>query len=133
MQVTLANWRSSPSNRWAFHHVRELIPSADIANDPAGVRPLPVREGDFAGLRIDGGGELLTLDGFLERSDTDGIVVLHRGAVALERYMNGMTERSPHILMSVSKSILGLLAGILVDRGVLDVEQPLSAVLPELK
>ena len=32
-QVTLANWRASPFNRWGFHHVRELIASADIAND----------------------------------------------------------------------------------------------------
>ena len=77
-QATLANWRSAPYLHWAFHHVRELIPSADIPNDPADVRSLPVRERDFAGLRI--GGELLTLDTFLERSDTDGIVVLHRGA-----------------------------------------------------
>lgn len=29
-QVTLANWRTSPFNRWAFHHVREIVPSADI-------------------------------------------------------------------------------------------------------
>ena len=34
-QVTLANWRNPPFNRWAFHHVREIVPSADIANDPA--------------------------------------------------------------------------------------------------
>ena len=28
MQVTLANWRTAPFNRWAFHHVRELVPSS---------------------------------------------------------------------------------------------------------
>jgi len=39
-QVTLANWRSPPFSRWAFQHVRELVPSADIANDPARVLPL---------------------------------------------------------------------------------------------
>ena len=33
-QVTLANWRQAPFNRWAFQHVREIIPTADIANDP---------------------------------------------------------------------------------------------------
>jgi hypothetical protein len=36
-QVTLANWRTSPFNRWAFHHVGEVVPSADIPNDPARV------------------------------------------------------------------------------------------------
>ena len=32
-QATLANWRNPPFNKWAFHHVRELLPTADIAND----------------------------------------------------------------------------------------------------
>jgi CubicO group peptidase (beta-lactamase class C family) len=131
-QVMLANWRSFPHLRWAFQHVRELVPSADIPNDPADVQHLPVRPADFAGLEIEGGGERLTLDEFLRRSDTDGIVVLYRGAIVLERYMNGMTASTPHILMSVSKSILGLLAGILVEKGVLDPARPLTDILPEL-
>ena len=29
--ATLANWQEPPFNRWAFQHVRELIPSARIA------------------------------------------------------------------------------------------------------
>ena len=131
-QVTLANWRSFPYLRWAFHHVRELVPSADIPNDAADVEHLPVRPADFAGLQIEGGGKRLTLDEFLWRSDTDGIVVLHRGAIVFERYMNGMTARTPHILMSVSKSILGLVAGILVEKGMLDPTRPLTDILPEL-
>ena len=32
-QVTLANWRTSPFNQWAFHHVREIVPTASIPND----------------------------------------------------------------------------------------------------
>ena len=40
-QVTLANWRIAPFNRWAFQHVREIVPSADIPHDPSNVRPLP--------------------------------------------------------------------------------------------
>jgi len=50
-QVTLANWRTSPFNRWAFHHVREILPSADIAHDPAKVRELPLKPGALEGLR----------------------------------------------------------------------------------
>jgi hypothetical protein len=42
-QVTLANWRTAPFNQWAFHHVRELLPTADIAHDPAHVRELSAR------------------------------------------------------------------------------------------
>ena len=33
-QVTLENWRTAPFNQWAFHHVREIAPSAIISNNP---------------------------------------------------------------------------------------------------
>ena len=40
LQVTLANWRRTPFNKWSFQHVREIIPTADIPNDPDNVRKL---------------------------------------------------------------------------------------------
>jgi CubicO group peptidase (beta-lactamase class C family) len=43
-----------------------------------------------------------------------------------------MTWESPHILMSVSKSMLGLLAGALVARGLLDPERLVTDMIPEL-
>ena len=132
-QVTLANWRTPPFNGWAFHHVRELLPTADIPCNPANVRELPSRPVALDHLRIPVGTKALTLDQALDATSTDGLVVLHRGAIVLERYFNGMTQRSPHILMSISKSILGLLAGILAGAGVLDVSRRVTDVLPELK
>ena len=128
MQVTLANWRSSPFNRWAFHHVRELIPSADIPSDPRRIRELPDRKRDIE-VRIDpDSGEALDLDGFLRETDTDGIAILKDGKLVLERYGNGMTDQTPHILMSVSKSMLGLLIGELR----LDTSRQVTEILPEL-
>jgi CubicO group peptidase (beta-lactamase class C family) len=100
-RATLANWRTAPHNRWGFHHVRELVPSADIANDRRRVRELPSQPLGFA------------LDPFLEETSTDGIAILHRGAIVFERYANGMAAHTPHILMSVSKSMLGLLVSML--------------------
>jgi CubicO group peptidase (beta-lactamase class C family) len=132
-QVTLANWRTTPFNKWAFHHVREILPTADIAYEPANVRELPVRPATLDRLRITKAGIPLTVDQVLEATGTDALVVLHKGSIAVERYFNGMTERSPHILMSVSKSMLGLLAGILVGHGVLRVSQRVTDVIPELK
>lgn len=141
-QVTLANWRTAPFNRWAFHHVREIVPSADIPHDPARVRPLGTRGGGLDALRIgmpDGASAGLDstpdlgLDDFLAATGTDGIVVLHRGAIVLERYANGMTERSPHILMSVTKSMLGLLAAVLAAQGALDIDRLAVDYVPELR
>jgi CubicO group peptidase (beta-lactamase class C family) len=132
-QVTLANWRMSPFSRWAFHHVREIVPSADIPNDPADVMPLPSSPGDLGAIAFESGaGATLFLDEFLDRSSADGLVILHRGRLVLERYANGMTPQTPHILMSVSKSLLGLLAGVLAGRGDLRTDRPVTAVIPEV-
>jgi CubicO group peptidase (beta-lactamase class C family) len=128
-KFTLANWRTAPFNRFAFHHVRELVPSADIPNDRQRVRELPARPVDLSALRIDpDAGEPLRFEAFLEETGTDGIVVLHRGRVAFERYANGMGAGQPHILMSVSKSMLGVLFGFLE----LDPQTRVTQILPEL-
>jgi CubicO group peptidase (beta-lactamase class C family) len=116
-QVTLANWRSAPFNRWAFQHVRELIPSADIANDPRRVRSLEPRPRE------------LELAQFLAETDTDALVILQRGRLVAEHYANGMTYETPHILMSVSKSMMGLLFGQLG----IDPERLVTDVVPELR
>jgi CubicO group peptidase (beta-lactamase class C family) len=132
-QVTLENWRNPPFSRWAFQHVRELLPSADITNDPVNVRQLLSNPIDMSGLRIDAGRKApLSLDAFLTETRTDGIVILHGGRIVFERYANGMTAETPHILMSVSKSMLGLLAGVLVARGALKLERPVTDVVPEV-
>ena len=126
--VTLANWRNAPFSRWAFHHVRELIPSADIANEPRRVRELKA-EPRRLDLRIEpDAGEPLTFERFLAETDTDGLVVLHRGRLVAEHYANGMTPHTPHILMSVSKSMMGLLFGQLG----IDPERTVAEVVPEI-
>jgi hypothetical protein len=108
-QVSLANWREAPFNRWSFRHVREIIPTADIAHDPHQSRPLPIGLVDTNKIRIRGArASVLSLEDFLMAASTDSLVVLHRGRIVIERYADGMTAETPHILMSVSKSVLGL-------------------------
>lgn len=125
-QVALATRRTPPFNRWAFQHVREIVPSADIPHDPSSLRPLPTTTMNTDNLRIPNAeGASLTLDEFLQQASTDALVVLRDGRVVIERYANGMGPRTPHILMSVSKSLLGLLTGILIDRGEIDPSNPL--------
>ncbi len=133
-QVTLANWRLSPFNRWALHHVREIIPTADIPHDPTDTRELPDQPQDLSRLPIAiPGGDTVPLARFLDDSSTDGIVVLHKGSLVFERYGNGMTARSPHILFSISKSMLALVAGVLAGRGVLDVDRLATDYVPEVR
>lgn len=125
--ATLANWREAPYNRWAFHHVRELIPTADIGFDRRRVRELRSRAQELD-VRIEpDSGEPLSLAQFLAETQTDGFVVLHRGELIFEHY-GAMAPEAPHILMSVTKSLLGLLFGALG----LEAERQVTDVLPEL-
>ena len=132
-QVTLANWRTAPFNRWAFHHLRELGPTADIPNDPAVTGTLPSDPIGLNALSIESGSRgPLALENVLEEIDADGLVVLQRGRVVYEHYAHGMTLATPHLLMSVSKSLLGLLAGVLVRRKDLQPDRPVTDVVPEV-
>ena len=130
-RVTLDNWQDPPFNRWAFRHMRELIPShrvpagADPAPLPAAPRPLP----DPPVWRIDGG--TATASEVFADTYTDALVVLHDGHLVAERYAPGMTAATPHLLMSVSKSIVGCVAGVLADRGQVDPAAPVTAYVPE--
>ena len=131
--VTLANWRTAPYMKWAFQHVREIVPSADIQNAPEDVWKLVSEPKDLSAFRFAHGGKQFGLEQFLDETDTDGVVILHRGKVILERYANGMTANTPHILMSVSKSLTAVAAGILAEQGKLDPEQKIVSLIPELK
>jgi len=131
--VTLANWRTAPYNKWAFQHVREIVPSADIPNAPGDIWKLVSEPKDFSSFRFEHGGKAYSLDQCLDKTDTDGLVILHRGKVILERYGNGMTTDTPHILMSVSKSLTAIVAGILTEQGKLDPERKVVSIIPELK
>lgn len=130
--VTLANWRTPPFNRWAFNHVRELVPSASIAAAENGKR-LVCSPADLSDFQLNQNGETLNLAGWLEATYTDSIAILKNGKLIFEHYAEGQSPNIPHIWMSVSKSVLGLVAGIIVDRGLLDPQSQITDVLPELQ
>ncbi len=132
-QVTLANWRTAPYIKWAFQHVREIVPSADIANSPNNIWQLESAREDWSSFSFQHGGETYSIDRFIADTDTDGLAILHRGKVIYQHYANGMTSNTPHILMSVSKSLTAIVAGILIDKGALNPEQTVVSILPELK
>src|SRR5271165_3291928 len=88
-QVTLANWQDPPFNRWAFQHIRELIPTARISRGAGRPRRLPRAERDICGISFRSADQDLTVGGMLASTYTDGFLVLHRGRVVCEQYFNG--------------------------------------------
>jgi CubicO group peptidase (beta-lactamase class C family) len=131
--VTLATWQEEPNLRWSFRHMREIMPSHLIPADRHTARTLatvPRRSALAAPVtRLDG--TPTTAEDVFARTWTDALLILQNGTIVDERYYAGMTDRTPHLLMSVSKSIVGCVAGILADRGLLDTTAPLTMYVPE--
>ena len=119
----LDNWRTTPHSKWAFHHVREIIPSADIQNSCKNIAHLSDNTKSF---------EHINLSQVMDETETDAVVITQNDTILFEKYNNGMNKGSPHILFSVSKSILGLLVGTLVDSNELKEDDLVVKFIPEL-
>ncbi|WP_136706065.1 serine hydrolase [Agromyces sp. H66] len=125
-EPSLETWQDAPYNRWAFAHVAEFVPTAPISHRSAvttidtgvGLKPLL--------------GALADLERRLEESYTDALVVVREGRVVADYYRDDFTPHTPHVLMSVSKSICGLTVGTLVDEGLLDPSQRVDHYVPAL-
>lgn len=120
--LTLDNWQEGPANRWAFQHVDEIVATTTLSR---GTGPtLELSPGPSPSLP--------GLDDFLERTATDAFVVLRGHTIIVERYLNGMTPSTRHLLQSVSKSMCATVFGRYVGSGQIDVTAPVAQYLPEL-
>lgn len=127
--------RRFPQSRWTFSHIRELHPTLDIArgDGPVAVLPRALREDlDDIALTPIGAARPISFAQSLKANYTDGIVVLHRGRIVLERYFGALDEHRPHIAFSVTKSFIGTLGALLVAERVLDESRPIAHWVPQL-
>ena len=128
-----SNWDLAPFNRWSFLNMRSLFPTADVKSSGGDIKPLSTANQDLLSIQFsDHKGANTTVSEFIDTTYTDGFIVLHKDKVIVENYYNGMVAYTPHLCQSVSKSIVGSLAGILCDQGVLDINAPLVDYVPEL-
>lgn len=132
--LTLRNWFQPPYNRRGFQRVRELVPTARIPRDARDPAPMPSEPRALDALRLRGeDGTSVALADYLERSCTDGFIVLLGGIVVYERYWNDLRPATTHLLHSVSKSYCAALAGVLVDRGLLAADDTIGDLVPDLR
>lgn len=127
---------SFPKLRWTVCHIRELMPTKQVNRGL--VPPIPLEyaidEGiDAVTFTPTGGEKPMTWKESLSANYTDGILILHKGRVVYEKYFGCLDEMGKHATMSMTKSITGLLAEILVVEGRLDDQVKVSSIIPELK
>jgi CubicO group peptidase (beta-lactamase class C family) len=133
LQVNVSNWQQPQNVRWAFRHIREIIPTQLISagtGSPSPLRTTGIELGNPVVVRVDGSSS--TVEEILADTFTDAAMVVHDGAVVDERYSEGMTETARHLVMSMSKSIVGCVAGCLVAQGHLDPQAAVTDYVPEV-
>jgi CubicO group peptidase (beta-lactamase class C family) len=132
-RVTWANWIAAPYNRWGFQHVGQIRPALTVAAGPGAVQPLPASPAALEEFRFDSvSGSEQTLRDHLAGSYTDAFLVMQGGRVVYENYWNGQNPATRHIMFSVTKSVIGLVAEVLIHNGVFDETARVDRYLPEL-
>jgi CubicO group peptidase (beta-lactamase class C family) len=132
-RVTLANWQDPPFNRWSFSHLRELVPTQPIRNHSLPHVPDEAIADELDHMlvgRMDG--SQTSFADLLDHTFTDAVVVIQDDRIRYERYFGESSQHRPHLLMSVTKSLVGCVAGNLIEQGLLSPEDPLTKFVPEL-
>ncbi len=132
-QVTIENFIMPPYNRWSLQHMRELVPTRNVAAGDA-VAKLPVQLTDLSALQVSlPEGRSVALEKWLRSAYTDGFMVVHKGEIVYEKYFNDQTPATQHLMFSVTKSFTGTMVLILQEQGLIDTESLVAKYLPELK
>ena len=127
---------SFPKLRWTVCHIRELMPTKLVSRGIGPPIPLAyaIDDGiDAVTFTPMGGAKSMIWKESLSANYTDGILILHKGRVVYEKYFGCLDEMGKHAAMSMTKSITGLLAEILVVEGRLDDQVKVSSIIPELE
>lgn len=132
-QFTIDNWGYPPQNRRSFQQVQSLFPTTRLGRGPGPITPfgrgfkeiidIPYKSAD---------GSDQTVQQMLQKSYTDAFVVVKDNAILYEQYSNGMAVDSVHLLNSITKSFVGMLAGILIARELIQETDLVTQHIPEL-
>lgn len=128
--ITLANWRTRPYSSWSFQNASEIVPSAIIASRRIREdRELPL--GSLSDLPIAGlGRQAISLETFLTDTHSDALVVMRKGEITAEWYAPHCDPARPHMIFSISKSITALIAGVLIEQGLMKLSDGVADILP---
>jgi CubicO group peptidase (beta-lactamase class C family) len=134
IRFTDGRYFNFPQLRWTVCHFRQLMPTVAVRHGDS-IRQLPLGElAPLASLGVQTlDGRELTFAEALAETFTDGFLVLHRGKVVFEHYDGCLDAQRPHGAMSMTKSMVGLLAEVLVARGELDDSRTMLSYIPELE
>ncbi|MFG6178619.1 serine hydrolase domain-containing protein [Halomonas sp. THAF12] len=135
IRFTDDDYFAAPKLGWTVCHFRELMPTVGVHAGTSAANELPYALDPgidkIVFQPLDGRDEMTWADAF-EANHTDGLLVLHRGRVVYERYAGCLDESTLHGVMSVTKSLTGLIGETLVAEGTLNEQDLVGTLVPEL-
>ncbi len=129
------DWILDPEQaRWAMMNMSMIVHMDTVSRGSMPINYLPRNDQPLLDIAFnDLDGSERTLKELLKLSEVDGFIVVKKGEIALEAYYNGYRPDMRHEMMSVTKSLAGMLAGVLIEEGLLDVNSCISDYLPEMR
>ncbi len=141
LKINSSNVFDDDKNRYAFKNMSEFFPSKTISkgtekeyifnkvliNDIIDNLPFEYTN------KVENKKTKTTIKDMLYNTRTDAFIVLKDGDIVYEQYFDGQDETTRHQMMSVSKSLTGMLAASLVSEGKLDPQAKVSTYIPDLK
>ena len=127
-EITLDNWKDFPFSTHTFQNVSELIPVRTIAGPGSYEIPRKMRQ-DLLTNDYLIAGQAMSAQKILEDTHTDALVICKNGELVSEYYAHGMTRESQHLTFSVSKSITGIVAGIVLKKFGISADAKISQFL----
>jgi CubicO group peptidase (beta-lactamase class C family) len=133
-QVAQSNSMGAPQNRWSLLRIREFQPTREIYRGTGPVAALTSKPVVLDDLEVEvSGGRRITVSRWQREAYTDAMVVLHRGELVYEKYLNGMAPHIQHQMFSVTKSFIGAMMLMLIEMDRVDPALLVGHYLPELK
>ncbi|GLP95357.1 serine hydrolase domain-containing protein [Paraferrimonas sedimenticola] len=121
-------------NRYSFKNLQEFTKSKSI---DAGTRaPLMFEYAtvpSIENMEFTHKGQKMQLQDMLAKHRADAFIVLKDGKIVHEQYFDGQTDRTHHLMMSVTKSFTGILGASLIAEGKLKRDALVSEYVTELK
>lgn len=134
-ELNIANWQYPQNVKRSFQNIARIHPTVKVSRGDGPIVKLHLAEEKMGKLEVAKANftdPALTVRGVMHATNTDAVLIMHNGRILWEKYYNTMTSLTDHLLMSVSKTLVGTLAGVLIDAGVIDPEQEVTAYVPAL-
>ncbi|HET6989388.1 MAG TPA: serine hydrolase [Kribbella sp.] len=131
--VSASSWLEAPHNRWSMWNVRKVAPTLPVSRGDGETRHLSLRPTNLDQITVvRAGGAKSTVREILDSTFTDAFAVAQDGALVSEWYAPDGGPDRLHAVLSVTKSLVGCVAGLLIDHGAIAEHRRVADYLPEL-